>query len=162
MAIDWSTRLGDNHCEKCKCAVRTGLRKRVFSNGAITIFQVCLARNPPHRLKSDGASISHDAAQRLGFKIEEIPILENESESLYIDCVVSGCGNPGAEDHHTSPVCVFGKEADNWPRVLFCVKHHNEWHQRMLGYPDAFRGVPELKHISEVANESGIAAKVNS
>lgn len=160
-AIDWNKRMGDNYCERCKQIVRSALRKASSSNGAIQIFQVCLASNPPHRLKKDGVNISHDNAERLGFKIDEIPMMETESENLYIDCVVDGCKSPGAEDHHTSPTCVFGKEAGNWPRILLCVNHHNEWHQRMLGYPDAFRGTPPIRHVSEVAKESGISAKVN-
>jgi len=161
MAVDWMKRLGDNHCDRCNKSVRTGLRKTIFGNGALAIVQVCLNSDPPHFLKNQSNYIPHETAKALGYKIEDIELLAPESKNLYIDCQVFDCKNPGAEDHHTSPTCVFGDEADNWPRILLCVKHHTEWHQRMMGYPDAMKRKGDLKHVSEVAEESGIAAKVS-
>lgn len=46
-------------------------------------------------------------------------------------CSRFGCEKEGVEDHHFAPRALFGMEADEWPRALLCVDHHNEWHRRM-------------------------------
>lgn len=143
-------------CENCKKEVSVGLRKQVYSNGAVAVFYVCLASDPPHRLLKNGSSISHERARMYGFDINAIPLFA--SVHLYIDCAVFGCQNPGVEDHHFAPSCVWGNEDNNWPRALLCKPHHDEWHKRMLlEYPPRYTGgAVQLKHISKVAEESKI------
>ncbi len=52
----------------------------------------------------------------------------------YPPCVVKRCGADGVHQHHIAPYSVFGSEADWWPLIDVCQRHHEEWHARMNGY----------------------------
>lgn len=49
-------------------------------------------------------------------------------------CAVTGCTDPGVDNHHFAPRNTFGAEAEAWPVLPLCRRHHVEWHQRMDGY----------------------------
>lgn len=58
----------------------------------------------------------------------------NERAWDYPPCSYYGCPEDGVDDHHFAPRNTFGLDADNWPCLPLCKKHHVEWHQRMDGY----------------------------
>jgi hypothetical protein len=45
-------------------------------------------------------------------------------------CSHRGCEREAVEDHHFAPRAIFA-DADDWPRALLCVEHHQEWHRRI-------------------------------
>lgn len=52
----------------------------------------------------------------------------------YPPCSYTGCTTPITEYHHFAPRNTFGDDADNWPVMPLCRKHHQQWHQQMDGY----------------------------
>lgn len=55
-------------------------------------------------------------------------------------CQVKGCGSTAIEWHHVAPRSVFGEDAESWPIIPACRKHHVGWHQTMTGYTWNGRG----------------------
>ena len=49
-------------------------------------------------------------------------------------CSVVTCASTEVELHHFAPYNTFGAEADDWPVMPLCRRHHHEWHARMDGY----------------------------
>lgn len=35
------------------------------------------------------------------------------------------------QEHHWAPFCVFGNDADRWPKTKLCQSCHSAWHQKM-------------------------------
>lgn len=52
----------------------------------------------------------------------------------YPGCTVAGCTDDGVDQHHFAPRNTFGSDAESWPVMPLCRRHHVEWHQRMDGY----------------------------
>jgi hypothetical protein len=66
--------------------------------------------------------------------ITDVAFTDIREPGTYDPCVVTGCQQPGREEHHFAPRNTFGDEADHWPTGALCRKHHHEWHRRMDGY----------------------------
>lgn len=49
-------------------------------------------------------------------------------------CQVRGCTATDVEWHHFAPRNTFLSEADDWPYLPLCRRHHRYWHQMMDGY----------------------------
>lgn len=52
----------------------------------------------------------------------------------YEPCVVRDCGADGVDRHHFAPRNTFGSEAEDWPILPLCRRHHEHWHRTMDGY----------------------------
>ncbi len=52
----------------------------------------------------------------------------------YPICEVKTCEQPGMHIHHLAPSNTFGDEADDWPTMNVCQRHHDEWHRKMHTY----------------------------
>ena len=70
-------------------------------------------------------------------------------------CQVRGCGSRHTELHHTSPRSVFGEQAEDWPLIYLCKKHHVEFHTKMTGYQWNSKGVDAVEPWHGLARSSG-------
>ena len=112
------------------CKFCTGLEiervRNVTASGASQVFDLCLKCGKN----------SNGTAMYLPRKITGAP----EQFRVIADYRLSGekcavCGEAGTEDHHFAPRHIFGvEEAELWPRSYLCVKHHKEWHNRIMAH----------------------------
>jgi hypothetical protein len=129
-------------CSKCKKVVRVGLRRTTCANAAVAIWIACLESNPIHRVFSDGRNVSKVQAERWGFTVDAIPVVNDYS---YVGCAIEGCPQVGVEGHHWAPKEIFGDESNQWPQSLLCDRHHKEWHRRMRDYGWNKTGEPNAR-----------------
>lgn len=61
------------------------------------------------------------------FHSSRIGELVNKSDQI-VKCSHRLCTENAAEDHHSAPRSIFGKDADNWPLIPLCKQHHAVWH----------------------------------
>jgi hypothetical protein len=132
------------HCEKCKCVAKIGLRRDIMTNGAVAIWIACLQTDQPHRPRKGGTYVTKRQAEEWGFAIEGIPIV---NDYRGVGCEVEGCKTLGYENNHWAPKEIFGEhEASKWPQSNLCKPHHDEWHRRMKDYGwKATSKVPDIK-----------------
>jgi hypothetical protein len=101
----------------------TKLTKRRIANGTWQVCEVC--ENCGKNARGAGVCLAHD-----NLRMEDV----EESVRPWPFPVCAVCGVEGAENHHFAPSEVFGDQAHAWPTAYLCVKHHREWHNRMIGY----------------------------
>lgn len=99
------------------------LAVRIAGNGAYQVVAVC---------PECGTASQPIPHWRVPVAPSTLPVVADYRGQLG-RCSRRGCDQEAVEDHHFAPRAVFGDEADDWPRALLCVPHHNEWHQRMEG-----------------------------
>lgn len=87
-------------------------------------------RNCGHR----SSDIPRAIIQAWGLIDKPFDWVDIKPTNTYEPCSYSGCDTPETEYHHFAPRNTFSDDADNWPVLPLCVKHHREWHNRMDGY----------------------------
>jgi hypothetical protein len=89
------------------------------TNGRVCVFVICIKCG---RWKSPQLPWN-----LLRVPPQGIPLVWDQASSK--TCQVADCMEIGAEWHHWAPRCLFGNDADNWPKSWLCPKHHAEWHR---------------------------------
>ena len=97
---------------------------RRASNGAIQIIWSCGICD--YR----SSAIPHYVAQAARVDIRTLPITEDYA-GLFGRCIVRGCTSDEVELNHFAPQAIFGEQADDWPTGYLCIKHHQEWGERV-------------------------------
>jgi hypothetical protein len=97
---------------------------RRAGNGALQVIwtcRVCGFRTSPVR---------HIDLPRMGVDIRDLPIVEDYA-GTFARCIVRGCESGEVELNHFAPQAIFGTDADDWPTGYLCVRHHQEWGERV-------------------------------
>ncbi len=119
-------------CERCG-SDNVKLRRYIISNGDVHFRWKCL--DCGRLAQKTGQNVSHSKVDELLDHYDksrsDIPIAEDYSGEA--QCEVSGCERP-AEVHHVAPRALFGDQCNQWPKVLLCREHHNEWHTTVTPY----------------------------
>lgn len=72
----------------------------------------------------------------LSWRTQGVPTTEqtfpDNGEADMHPCSYAGCPNRDIEWHHFAPRGVFTTDAENWPVMPLCLKHHQEWHQMII------------------------------
>lgn len=101
-----------------------------MATGAVSISLRCVSCGRKKPDKSGRWFIPKDDLRAHGIDPDALPIAP-EGTPNEIRCLVSGCNQRGAEQHHWAPRHLFGDAADLWPRDYLCKQHHDEWHKRV-------------------------------
>jgi len=107
---------------------RTAIRQFIKSNGVINYELVCTIKGCNFK----SSPIPNSAAKRL---LDKLPVLPTRySDTTSETCCYRDCDSTETEWHHFAPYNTFDSEADNYPVMPLCRKHHAHWHKTMDGY----------------------------
>lgn len=97
---------------------------RRVANGSLQIIWFC------GKCDYRTTPVPHEVVINLGMSVRTLPIVEDYA-GLFGRCIVRGCLSDEVELNHFAPQAIFGEAADDWPTGYLCVKHHQEWGERV-------------------------------
>lgn len=112
-------------CQNCKANTNQELCLRIMANSAQAAGWRCLVCDWWTKSNA-GMWIELDLLIEHGINTDELRVAQVSDQKR---CAV--CGERGAEEHHWAPRHLFDKDCDKWPKDYLCLRHHNEWHQRV-------------------------------